>query len=165
MVLYSVFKSMNTPPPPAPDLPPPPPVAKNDIPPPAPPQPAAMPPPPPQAALPPPPPPQAAAPPDLPPPPPPQAVPPPPAAPKKAMKPVVAQAPDGFNGSRYFDDDLPPSLRGLMVAGFAAAYMSTIATQLNWGASYLVNDFYRRFLKPPNLPGIMCWPPRLPPSF
>ena len=34
-----------------------------------------------------------------------------------------------------------------MVAGFAAAYMSTIATQLNWGASYLVNDFYRRFLK------------------
>jgi Na+/proline symporter len=43
---------------------------------------------------------------------------------------------------------LPPSLRGLMVAGFAAAYMSTIATQLNWGASYLVNDFYRRFLRP-----------------
>ena len=35
-----------------------------------------------------------------------------------------------------------------MVAAFAAAYMSTIATQLNWGASYLVNDFYRRFLKP-----------------
>ncbi len=42
---------------------------------------------------------------------------------------------------------LPPSLRGLMVAGFAAAYMSTIATQLNWGASYIVNDFYRRFLR------------------
>jgi len=43
---------------------------------------------------------------------------------------------------------LPPSLRGLMIAAFAAAYMSTIATQLNWGASYLVNDFYRRFVKP-----------------
>ena len=42
---------------------------------------------------------------------------------------------------------LPPSLRGLMVAAFAAAYMSTIATQLNWGASYLVNDFYRRFIR------------------
>src|SRR5438309_7898232 len=42
-------------------------------------------------------------------------------------------------------DYLPSSLRGLMVAAFAAAYMSTIATQLNWGASYLVNDFYRRF--------------------
>jgi Na+/proline symporter len=43
---------------------------------------------------------------------------------------------------------LPSSLRGLMVAAFGAAYMSTIATQLNWGASYLVNDFYRRFLRP-----------------
>jgi Na+/proline symporter len=42
--------------------------------------------------------------------------------------------------------DLPASLRGVMVAGFFAAYMSTIATELNWGASYLVNDLYRRFL-------------------
>lgn len=40
----------------------------------------------------------------------------------------------------------PVALRGLMVAAFAAAYMSTIATQLNWGASYLVNDGYRRFV-------------------
>jgi Na+/proline symporter len=45
-------------------------------------------------------------------------------------------------------DHLPPYLRGTMLAAFAAAYMSTIATQLNWGASYLINDFYRRFLKP-----------------
>ena len=43
-------------------------------------------------------------------------------------------------------DHLPPYLRGIMVAAFAAAYMSTIATQLNWGASYLINDFYRRFV-------------------
>jgi len=43
---------------------------------------------------------------------------------------------------------LPASLRGLMVAAFMAAFMSTIATQLNWGASYLVNDFYRRFWRP-----------------
>jgi Na+/proline symporter len=35
-----------------------------------------------------------------------------------------------------------------MIAAFAAAYMSTIGTQLNWGASYLVNDFYKRFLSP-----------------
>jgi Na+/proline symporter len=42
--------------------------------------------------------------------------------------------------------DLPVSLRGLMIAAFAAAYMSTIGTELNWGASYLVNDLYRRFL-------------------
>ena len=45
-------------------------------------------------------------------------------------------------------DYLPPSLRGLMLAGFLAAYMSTVSTQLNWGASYLVNDFYRRFWRP-----------------
>jgi SSS family solute:Na+ symporter len=40
----------------------------------------------------------------------------------------------------------PVALRGIMIAAFAAAYMSTIGTQLNWGASYLVNDFYKRFL-------------------
>ena len=42
---------------------------------------------------------------------------------------------------------VPPALRGIVVAGFMAAFMSTIATQLNWGASYLVADFYRRFIK------------------
>jgi SSS family solute:Na+ symporter len=42
-------------------------------------------------------------------------------------------------------DYLPPALRGLMVAAFLAAFMSTIGTQLNWGSSYLVNDFYKRF--------------------
>ena len=45
-----------------------------------------------------------------------------------------------------FVDLLPTPWRGFMMAGFAAAYMSTVGTQLNWGASYLVNDFYRRFL-------------------
>ena len=45
-------------------------------------------------------------------------------------------------------DYLPPSLRGLMLAGFAAAFMSTISTMLNWGASYLINDFYGRFVNP-----------------
>jgi len=48
---------------------------------------------------------------------------------------------------RVMIDYLPASLRGLMVAAFAAAFMSTVGTQLNWGASYLVNDFYRRFLR------------------
>jgi len=47
-----------------------------------------------------------------------------------------------------FVDLLPTPWRGVMMAGFAAAYMSTVGTQLNWGASYLVNDFYKRFLKP-----------------
>jgi solute:Na+ symporter, SSS family len=47
-----------------------------------------------------------------------------------------------------FVDLLPTPWRGFMMAGFAAAYMSTIGTHLNWGASYLVNDFYKRFMKP-----------------
>ena len=42
---------------------------------------------------------------------------------------------------------LPAGLLGLLIAVFLAAYMSTIASQLNWGTSYLVNDFYRRFIK------------------
>ena len=46
-----------------------------------------------------------------------------------------------------FVDLLPTPWRGFMLAGFAAAYMSTVGTHLNWGASYLVNDFYRRFVK------------------
>jgi Na+/proline symporter len=48
---------------------------------------------------------------------------------------------------RILISDLPAYLRGLMLAAFAAAYMSTIGTQLNWGASYLVNDVYRRYKK------------------
>jgi solute:Na+ symporter, SSS family len=41
----------------------------------------------------------------------------------------------------------PHALLGILLAGFMAAFMSTVATQLNWGSSYLVEDFYRRFLK------------------
>ena len=44
------------------------------------------------------------------------------------------------------NDHVPHALRGIIVAGFLAAFMSTIATQLNWGTSYIVEDFYRRFL-------------------
>jgi len=42
---------------------------------------------------------------------------------------------------------VPHALLGILLAGFMAAFMSTVATQLNWGSSYLVSDFYRRFLK------------------
>ena len=45
-------------------------------------------------------------------------------------------------------DFLPHGLKGLLVAAFLAAYMSTISTHLNWGSSYLVNDLYRRFIAP-----------------
>jgi Na+/proline symporter len=45
-------------------------------------------------------------------------------------------------------DYLPAGLKGMLVASFFAAYMSTIATQLNWGTSYVINDYYRRFFRP-----------------
>jgi solute:Na+ symporter, SSS family len=41
---------------------------------------------------------------------------------------------------------LRPGLLGLMLVSFLAAFMSTISTQLNWGSSYIVNDFYQRFI-------------------
>ena len=44
-------------------------------------------------------------------------------------------------------DHLPAGWRGFLLAAFFAAYMSTISTQLNWGTSYIVNDFYRRFVR------------------
>jgi SSS family solute:Na+ symporter len=43
---------------------------------------------------------------------------------------------------------VPPGMLGLVVASLAAAYMSTISTHLNWGASYVVDDVYRRFIRP-----------------
>jgi Na+/proline symporter len=43
---------------------------------------------------------------------------------------------------------LPPGLLGLVLASLGAAYMSTISTHLNWGSSYVVNDFYRQQVKP-----------------
>lgn len=43
---------------------------------------------------------------------------------------------------------LGPGLLGVLLVSFLAAFMSTIDTHLNWGASYLVNDIYRRFLRP-----------------
>jgi len=45
-------------------------------------------------------------------------------------------------------DFLGPGLKGLLIVSFLAAFMSTIDTHLNWGASYLVHDIYARFIKP-----------------
>lgn len=45
------------------------------------------------------------------------------------------------------NDFLPAGLKGLLLAAFFAAYMSTIATHLNWGTSYLINDLWRRFIR------------------
>jgi len=62
------------------------------------------------------------------------------------LYPDLADKESGFVRTIADPAVFPVALRGLMIAAFAAAYMSTIGTQLNWGASYLVNDFYRRFL-------------------
>lgn len=43
---------------------------------------------------------------------------------------------------------IPHGFLGVVVASLIAAYMSTMASQLNWGSSYIVNDFYRRFINP-----------------
>ena len=43
---------------------------------------------------------------------------------------------------------LPAGLIGLLIAALLSAFMSTISTHLNWGSSYVVNDFYKRFIRP-----------------
>jgi Na+/proline symporter len=63
-----------------------------------------------------------------------------------AVNPATGQVDPAFGYVQVMNDYLPAGFRGLLLASFAAAYMSTIATQMNWGASYVVNDFYRRFI-------------------
>jgi solute:Na+ symporter, SSS family len=63
-----------------------------------------------------------------------------------AINPATGEADAAFGYVRVMTDLLPAGFRGLLLASFAAAYMSTISTQLNWGSSYLINDFYRRFV-------------------
>ncbi len=63
-----------------------------------------------------------------------------------ALYPNLAHPEDGY--MMVATNFMPPALRGILIAGFMAAFMSTLATQLNWGSSYLVSDLYRRFMKP-----------------
>lgn len=63
------------------------------------------------------------------------------------LYPELSDAQKGLGFVYAMRDFLPAGLKGLLVASFFAAYMSTIATQLNWGASYLMNDFYRPLKK------------------
>ena len=66
-----------------------------------------------------------------------------------AVYPDLKSLPDPGVGYPMLIRDLaPPGLRGLMLVTFFAAFMSTISTQVNWAASYLVGDFYRRFVAP-----------------
>jgi solute:Na+ symporter, SSS family len=63
------------------------------------------------------------------------------------LYPELADKEAGYIRTLIDPNVFPVYLRGFMLAAFAAAYMSTIGTQLNWGASYVINDFYRRFVK------------------
>ena len=60
---------------------------------------------------------------------------------------LMASGDPGRGYARAMVDLLPSPLRGLLLAAFAAAYMSTISTHLNWGTSYFVNDFWLRFVR------------------
>jgi len=62
------------------------------------------------------------------------------------LYPQLADKESGYIKTLLDPNVFPTYLRGFMLAAFAAAYMSTIGTQLNWGASYVINDFYRRFI-------------------
>ncbi|MBK8551731.1 MAG: Na+:solute symporter [Ignavibacteria bacterium] len=62
------------------------------------------------------------------------------------LYPDLTHADKGLGFVKAMNDFLPPGLKGLLLAAFLAAYMSTIATHLNWGTSYFINDFYKRFV-------------------
>lgn len=55
---------------------------------------------------------------------------------------------------------LPSGFKGLLLASFAAAFMSTVSTHLNWGSSYIINDFYKRFIKKEASPQHYVWASR-----
>ena len=77
--------------------------------------------------------------------------------------PGLANPEEGY--VRVMVDTLPSPYKGLLLAAFAAAYMSTISTHLNWGASYLVNDFYLRFVRPDASPRAQVLASRLATAF
>lgn len=62
------------------------------------------------------------------------------------LYPELSTADKGLGYVKAMNDFLPAGLKGLLLAAFFGAYMSTIATHLNWGTSYLINDFYKRFI-------------------
>ena len=47
----------------------------------------------------------------------------------------------------FMIDFIPSGLKGLLIIAFLSAFMSTVSTQINWGSSYIVNDFYSRFIR------------------
>lgn len=62
------------------------------------------------------------------------------------LYPDLSHSDKGLGFVYAMNDYLPIGFKGLLLAAFFGAYMSTISTHLNWGTSYFVNDFYRRFI-------------------
>lgn len=62
------------------------------------------------------------------------------------LYPELSQKDKGLGFVFAMRDHLPVGVKGILLAAFFGAYMSTISTHLNWGTSYFVNDFYRRFI-------------------
>jgi len=65
-----------------------------------------------------------------------------------ALYPAGSLAEPGEAWARMVSAYAPPGLIGVLVAGVLAAYMSTVSTEMNWGASYIVNDLYRPVVRP-----------------
>lgn len=63
------------------------------------------------------------------------------------LYPDLSHSDKGLGYVKAMNEFLPAGLKGLLLAAFFAAYMSTIATHLNWGTSYFINDLYRRFIE------------------
>ncbi len=63
------------------------------------------------------------------------------------LYPELPQEESGKGFVLIMRDVLPAGLKGLLLVAFLSAYMSTISTQLNWGASFLTNDLYKRFIR------------------
>ncbi|NOZ75144.1 MAG: Na+:solute symporter [FCB group bacterium] len=64
------------------------------------------------------------------------------------MFPELSAAQKGEGFVMVMVNVLPAGILGLLIAAFLAAYMSTISTQLNWGTSYIIHDFYQRYFQP-----------------
>ncbi len=62
---------------------------------------------------------------------------------------------------QMINEMLGPGIKGIMVAAMLAAFMSTLDTHLNWGASYLINDLYQPFIRKTARPRELVWVSRL----
>ncbi|MCW7466508.1 sodium:solute symporter family protein [Leptospira levettii] len=63
------------------------------------------------------------------------------------LYPNLSEVESGKGFLMVLQEGMPNGMRGLMLSAFLAAYLSTLATHLNWGASYLVNDLWKPFTK------------------